>query len=225
MQPEIIQYSTSQWSNLSAMYVQSVLSEKMTLNDRCTVMLTGGRSAEKLMMAWAKLPDFAQLRNIDFYFGDERCVPPEDNESNFGLAMRTLFQFGIPEGCAVHRIEAETRYNNRAAKLYAELLPKRIDILLLGLGEDGHVASLFPGSTALQETRKVVTVTGPKPPYERITITPRVIDQAESVVMLASGKGKLVPLKNVQCSSVSVDQCPAKFAKQATWLIDFDLPN
>lgn len=222
MQPNIIQYPTSQWANLSARYVQSVLSEKSALNDRCTVILTGGRSAERLMWAWAELPELAQIHNVDFFFGDERCVPPEREESNFGLAMRTLFRFGIPKGCDVHRIEAESSDKNLAGTRYSELLPDCIDLLLLGVGEDGHIASLFPGSAALRESRKVVAVTGPKPPAERITITPVVIGQSESIVVLASGGGKRAPLRDVLHSSSSVKQCPAQLAEHATWLIDFD---
>lgn len=224
MQPEIIQYPTSEWAHLSARYVQSVVSEKSALNDRRTVMLTGGRSAERLMWAWSELPEFEQMHNIDFFFGDERCVPPEHEESNFGLAMRTLFWFGIPKGCDVHRIEAESSDKDLVAMHYAELLPDRIDLLLLGVGEDGHIASLFPGSAALHEARKVVAVTGPKPPAERITITPAVIEQSESVVVLASGEGKRAPLRNVLQSSVSVEQCPARLAEHAIWLIDFNQP-
>jgi 6-phosphogluconolactonase len=224
MQPDIIQYSTSQWAHLSARYIQSVVSDKSALNDRFTVMLTGGRSAERMMLAWAELPDFAQIHNVDFFFGDERCVPPEHEESNFGLAMRTLFRFGIPKGCDVHRIEAESSDKDLVAERYAERLPDRIGLSLLGVGEDGHIASLFPGSAALQESRKVVAVTGPKPPAERITITPAVIEQSESLVVLASGLGKRAPLRDVSQGTVSVEQCPARLVQHAIWLIDFDRP-
>jgi 6-phosphogluconolactonase len=224
MRPEIIQYSTSKWATLAARYVQAVLSEKVALNEHPNVILTGGRSAERLMLAWAELPDFAQTHNIEFFFGDERCVPPEHGESNFGLAMRTLFRFGIPKGCVVHRIEADSKDKYSAAERYAEILPERIDLLLLGVGEDGHIASLFPGSTAMQETRKVVAVTGPKPPAQRITITPVVINQAKSIVVLASGDGKRAPLRDVLHNSVSPEQCPARMVQHATWLIDFDQP-
>lgn len=224
MQPETIQYPAIHWANMSARYVQAVLSQKSALNDRCAVILTGGRSAERVMFLWAELPDFAQLNNIDFFFGDERCVPPEHEESNFGLAMRTLFRFSIPTGCVVHRIEAESGDKDLVAKLYAKHLPARIDLLLLGVGEDGHIASLFPGSHVLNETRKVVPVIGPKPPAERLTITPAVIGQSESIVVLASGEGKVASLKDVLCSSASPLQCPAKLAEHATWLIDFDRP-
>lgn len=92
-------------------------------------MLTGGRSAEHLMRAWLKHPDFAELHIVDFFFGDERCVLPEDYESNFGLAMRTLFRFGIPKGCVVHRMEADLVDIETAANRYSKLLKDHIDIL------------------------------------------------------------------------------------------------
>jgi len=225
MQLEIIQYPSNRWAILSARYVQSFLSEKSVLKDRVTVMLTGGRSAMQLMLVWAELPDFFQLRNIDFFFGDERCVKPIDEESNYHLAMQTLFRFGIPKGCVVQRIKAESSDRDLAAKLYSELLPDCIDLLLLGVGEDGHIASLFPGSAALHEARKVVAVNGSKSPFERITITPAVIDQSESIVVLASGEEKLAPLLDILNGSVSVEQCPARLVQHATWLIDFDRPE
>jgi len=222
MQPEIILYPNSQWANLSARYVQSVVSKKSELKERFNVMLTGGRSAERLMRAWAELPEFEHMYNVDFFFGDERCVPPAHEDSNFGLAMRTLFRVGIPKGCDVHRIEAESSDKDLAAKRYSELLPDSIDLLLLGVGEDAHIASLFPGSAALHEARKVVAVAGPKTSEERMTITPVVIRQSEYIVVLASGEGKRAPLRDVLQSSSSVEQCPARLAKHATWLIDFD---
>ena len=93
----------------------------------------------------------------------------------FGLAMRTLFRFSVTKGCPVHRIKAESSDKDLAASCCAELLPDCIDLLLWGVGEGGHIASLFPGGAALHETRKVVAITGPKSPVERITITPLVI--------------------------------------------------
>jgi 6-phosphogluconolactonase len=221
-QPEIIIYPTEEWASLSARYLQAVVSGKSSLNERCAVMLAGGRSAERLMLAWAELSDFAQLNNVDFFFGDERCVPPEHEESNFGLAMRTLFRYGVPKCCIVHRIKADSKDKDSAAERYSELLPGRVSLLLLSVGEDGHIASLFPDSSALHETRKVVPVIGPKPPADRFTITPIVIDKAESIVTLATGEEKIHPFRDALLSTDHVDQCPARLVRHATWLVDFD---
>jgi 6-phosphogluconolactonase len=164
------------------------------------------------MFLWAELPDFAQLNNIDFFVGDERCGPPEHEESNFGLVMRTLFRSGIPKGCVVHRIEAESGDKDLVARLYTDLLPARIDLLPIGVREDGHIASLFPGSHVLNETHKVVPVIGPKPPAERLTISPAVKGQSETIVVFASGEGNVASLKDVLCRSASLLQCPATLA-------------
>ena len=110
------------------------------------------------------------------------------------------------------------------AKIYAKILPDRIDLLLLGVGEDGHIASIFPGSSVLEEKRKVVPAIGPKPTAERLTITPAVIGQSECIVVLATGEGKLDSLKGVLRSSASAQKCPSKLVQHATWLIDFDRP-
>lgn len=168
--------------------VNSVLLE----HGQCTVVLTGGRSAERLYTSWARLPEFSQTSGIRFYFGDERCVPPDHLESNYAMVMRSLFNRGVPNSCSVFRMEAEDSDREAAAQRYAEALPEKVDVLLLGVGEDGHIASLFPGSTALHEVgRRVLPVSGPKPSFERLTITPSVIAQARSVFVLAAGTAKV----------------------------------
>jgi 6-phosphogluconolactonase len=222
-QPKIILCPTKQWASLTARYVQAVVSEMSSLGERCSVMLTGGRSAGRLMSAWAELPPFAELRNVDFLFGDERCVPPEDSESNFGLAMRTLFRFGVPKGCIVHRIEAESKDKDSAAKRYSELLPDRISLLLLSLGEDAHIASLFPNDPMLYETqRKIVPVIGPKPPYHRLTITPSVIQAAKKVHVLAIGDEKRRKYEEALIDPENIGSIPARLVLNRTWIFDLD---
>ena len=118
--------------------------------EECSVMLTGGRSAARLYKAWRDLPAFQQMIGVSFYFGDERCVPPDHAESNYGMAMQILFPNGVPTGCAVFRMEADATDQEAAALRYADLLPDLIDVLLLGVGEDGHIASSFPNNVAFR---------------------------------------------------------------------------
>ena len=92
------------------------------------------------------------MTGVSFYFGDERCVTPDHAESNYGMAMKTLFPQSVPTGCAVFRMEADTADQEAATQRYAYLLPDLIDVLLLGVGEDGHIASLFPNNAALKES-------------------------------------------------------------------------
>jgi 6-phosphogluconolactonase len=184
-------------------------------------MLTGGRGAERLYSAWRVLPEFARLESVRFLFGDERCVLPDDPESNYGLAMRTLFAQGVPGSCSVDRMEAECPDREGACLRYERLLPSQLDLLLLGVGEDGHIASLFPGSGALKEcVRRVVPVVGPKAPQARMTVTPVVIAHASSVFILANGEAKAAVLRRVVAGTEDCDALPACLVREATWLLD-----
>lgn len=225
MNLKIVRHPCISWATFSAKQIQDAVSRTLTSRNYCSVMLTGGRSSEKLMLAWSCLNDFFLLSNVHFFWGDERCVPPDHKESNFGLAMRTLFRFGIPAGCVVERIKAEFPDRNLEAYRYERQLPEQVDILLLGVGEDGHIASIFPGTSLCDVNRKVVAVKGPKTPADRITVTPQVIRHAREVFVLATDKEKSAPLREVMYGSSSIDQVPARLLTTATWLIDFDVPE
>jgi 6-phosphogluconolactonase len=134
----------------------------------------------------------------EFFWCDERALPPTDPESNFGLAERLWLEpAGVPAG-RIHRMEADAPDPARAAEAYAETLarilgaPPRLDVVLLGVGPDGHVCSLFPGHPLLQEReRSVVFVAdSPKPPPGRLTLTLPVVEAAGLVVLAAFGRSK-----------------------------------
>jgi 6-phosphogluconolactonase len=221
MRPEIRQFEVTEWpvkaAGLISLKIASVLDE----HGKCSVMLTGGRNAARLYKAWCGLSALQQMARVNFYFGDERCVPPDHAESNYGMVMKTLFQHGVPAGCSVFRMEADTT-DLDAAQRYSDLLPDSIDVLLLGVGEDGHIASLFPNNAALRERRRrVIAITGPKPPFERLTITPQVITGARSVFVLATGAAKAQVLLTALQGAESYQTIPARLAlKNATWLLD-----
>ncbi len=184
-------------------------------------MLTGGGSAERLYRSWAMMPEFVVSRGVRFYFGDERCVPPDHADSNYGMARRVLFEGGVPDACTVFRMEAEDPDPNGAASRYGVALPETIDILLLGVGEDGHIASLFPGSLSLTERRRrVIHILGPKPPFERLTITPRVFTEASCAFILAPGEAKVAVLAKALRRPDDVMGCPVRMVLQGTWLLD-----
>ena len=167
--------------------------------------------------------------DLIFYFGDERCVPPDHPESNYGLAMRTLFQHGVPHGCTVNRMAADQEDREAAADAYAQQLPDRLDLVLLTVGEDGHIASLFPHSAALFETRRrVVPVLVPKWPPERLTITPPVITQAVDVFIMALGPNKAAVFQEASAKSSNevnaIAALPVRLVLSATWLLDVCRP-
>ncbi len=174
-------------------------------HDRHTqcVALSGGRIAREFFNAVA---EGARVRSISlaqvhFFWADERCVPPTDPESNFAVADKLLFQpLSIPRK-NIHRIHGEGSPDKSALAASNELqrmvaadkegLPK-LDLVFLGMGEDGHIASLFPGDTISPgDSREIYrAVIASKPPPHRITLSYGVIAAARAVWVLASGAGK-----------------------------------
>ena len=153
-----------------------------------------------LYKAFAGLAAGDSLEGVHFFWGDERVVPPTDPESNFHLAAVPLFlALKIPES-QVHRMVTERDEAFAVQQAEAELCrvaelneqgQPELDLVFLGMGEDGHVASLFPGDTEALETLALYrAVTGPKPPPRRITLGYPALAAAREVWVLASGVGK-----------------------------------
>ena len=154
------------------------------------IALTGGSTPARAYEIAAELePDWSAA---GVWWGDERCVPPEDDRSNFGLAQRTLFDNLEAPPARLHRIRGEDEPAAAAAAYDRELLGVRLDLLLLGLGPDGHVASLFPHSPGLDEDDQLVIPTEPKldPYVERVTLTPPALRAARWIVFLVTGAEK-----------------------------------
>ncbi len=144
---------------------------------------------------------------VQITFGDERCVPPDDAQSNFRMARESLLEpAAIPAG-NVFRIRGEIDPETAALECEGKLRALagrfgeeryRHDLLLLGLGEDGHTASLFPGSPALEEVaRDVISTTGPKPPPQRITFTFPLLNAARHVCFLVNDASKETVIQEV----------------------------
>ena len=168
-----------------------------------TVALSGGQFPRHYYKALAKAAAGVSFRNVHFFWGDERVVPPNDEESNFRLAaVPLLLALKIPdeqvhrvlterdEAFAVAQAEAEIC---RIADLDAEGQPM-LNLVLLGMGEDGHVASLFPGDAEADSTAVYRAVTGPKPPPRRITLGSPALAAAREVWVVLSGEGKAAAL-------------------------------
>ena len=137
--------------------------ESLIQKGSATVMLTGGRAVDHLNTEWQKLPNFKKLTTTTFYFGDERCLAQDHSESNYGMAMQTLFKDGLPNNSKILRMLADKKDLEKTTKAYEAQLPNNIDILLLGIGEDIHFASLFPNSTQLHEQKRLcLPITGPQ---------------------------------------------------------------
>jgi len=167
---------------------------------RCRLALAGG-STPRATYEQLAVPDVGgsvDWTSVDVFFGDERMVPPEDVASNYRMAREALFErVQIPPG-NVHRISGELGAEEAARRYVAELGAEPLDLVLLGMGDDGHVASLFPGSRALEAPHApAVPSEAPVPPHSRVTLSLPVIKSASVVLLIVTGPGKAARLREV----------------------------
>ena len=208
------------WAKTASQRIISEISRFLSVQGHCSVMLTGGRSAEQIYKIWAGERCFCTDK-LSFFFGDERCVPPDNAESNFALSAK-IFLHRLTDECGVriHRMKADSSNSDAALSDYEEGLPQKIDVLLLGIGEDGHIASLFPYGDWQNDQGKVKFVSGPKPPADRMTILPKVVTQAGSIFILGRGKEKGEILHMAACDPDNIPRYPVLLAKGAQVIVD-----
>ncbi|HXR12699.1 MAG TPA: 6-phosphogluconolactonase [Gaiellaceae bacterium] len=155
------------------------------------VVLTGGSTpARAYELAAGREQDWSR---VELWWGDERCVPPDDDRSNFGMAKRTLLDNIATQPAAVHRMRGELGPDAGAEEYDREMGDlARFDLLLLGLGPDGHVASLFPNQPTLDESeRRVLGAEAKLEPFvDRITLTLPVLRCAHAILFLVTGADK-----------------------------------
>jgi 6-phosphogluconolactonase len=186
----------------------------------CALGLSGGRTPEPVYRELALAADIDWTR-VSVFFADERAVSPDDPESNYRMVRDALLtRVPIPDS-NVHRMEAERPDRDAAAREYERSLPPALDILLLGIGPDGHTASLFPGSPAADERRRLVLpVIGTKAPVERLSITPPVIEAARRLTVAAAGGDKAAAVARALEGSASAKEVPARLARRGVWFLD-----
>ncbi|GAA6614743.1 6-phosphogluconolactonase [Scytonema sp. NUACC26] len=204
---------------------------------RFTIALSGGSTPKSLYALLATEPWRNQIpwNQIHFFWGDERHVPPSDPSSNFQMTQeQLLFQVPIPNE-NVHRIKAENPDAKAAAAEYERDLRQffqlreyqfpRFDLVLLGMGANGHTASLFPGTDAIHEqTRLVVAPWVEESNSYRITLTPPAIDNAVEIIFLVTGANKAATLKAVLEGQYQPDRLPAQIIRptqgKVVWAIE-----
>jgi 6-phosphogluconolactonase len=180
----------------------------------CTLVLAGGSVNIRTYQLLAEVPDVPWGR-VTALFGDERCVPPGHPESNYRQAREALLDRANP--MTVHRMPGELGPEEGAA-VYEEVVRRvgSLDLLLLGMGPDGHTASLFPGNPALEAGGLVAGVrNSPKPPPERISLTLPALRSARRVVILATGRDKAEAVLRASRGEV-----PAGMIEGAEWMLD-----
>lgn len=201
--PEIYVTRHEDWAQKAAAFILTISEQAIQSTGQCVIALSGG-STPKTLYQTIRTPEWSTRFNwsrIVFLFGDERCVAPDRTDSNYGMAQRELFQpLNLPQD-RIHRMKGEYSDPAVAAEEYEQTLRDvttcrtpavpRIDLVLLGLGDDGHTASLFPGTAALHERSKLVTVgQAPTGIRSRLTLTLGVLNHAAVVLFIVTGAGK-----------------------------------
>lgn len=211
--------------------------QDFVIDDRSAVVLSGGSTPKSLyrLLATPKYRRQVPWKAVHFFWGDERCVPPDHPDSNYRMVHEFLLsKIKIPAR-NIHRMAGEKEPQVAAAEYENELkeffhlsageLPT-FHIVLLGLGEDGHTASLFPGSAAASETeRLVIAAHVEKLNAYRLTLTLPVLNHAERVMFLVDGKSKSAIVKEI-LGTTNVSRYPAAQVKYANhvlaWMITAD---
>jgi 6-phosphogluconolactonase len=203
---------------------------------RFTIALAGGSTPRNLYtLIAANASSSLPWEQMFFFFGDERHVPPDDAESNYRMAQETLLSKVPAPAANVFRIPSENPDAAAAADAYEQTLRKffalapgefpRFDLILLGMGPDGHTASLFPETAALQEkSRLVVANWVEKLKTSRITLTLPVLNAARCVVFLVSGMDKAAVLREVLEGNAPGEKYPSKLVQpgegKLIWFVD-----
>ena len=202
------------------------------------VSLSGGSTPKVLYAMLADDPAYRSKVPWDklrVFFGDERHAPPDSNESNFHMATESLFSKGVLKSEQITRIKGEYPDTEKAALEYEKALREyfnlkvgefpSFDLLLLGMGEEGHTLSLFPGTKALHETHRIVVRNWVGKFYtERITLTAAAANHAAQVMFLITRSDKAPALKAVLEGPYEPEQLPAQYIQphsgNSLWLID-----
>jgi 6-phosphogluconolactonase len=199
------------------------------LADRATarVALAGGSTPKAMyrLLASPAHRERIEWKRVEIYFGDERCVPPEHADSNYRMAREALLDH-VPLGAdRVHRIAGERPPEEAAAQYQQKLVrlgdPPRLDLVLLGMGPDGHTASLFPGTPVLAETRALAAaVYVEKFQSWRVTLTAPVLSAAAHVIITAVGAEKSDALLSALTRPPGTVPIQLVHAVDQRWLVD-----
>ncbi|RPH77363.1 MAG: 6-phosphogluconolactonase [Nitrospiraceae bacterium] len=225
-------------AHAAAELIQEVGKEAVRAKGRFCIALSGGTTPEILYRALTS-PVFAgcfDWSKAIFFFSDERCVPPNDPRSNYALADKTLFTPLNILPSQIYRMAGESSDPQAAASEYEQQLrlatktvpsaQPALDLILLGLGEDGHTASLFPGASILRDHQRAIAATqSPKDPPNRLTMTLAAINRASVVLFLATGVSKAGVVRAILDPKNEAErQLPASLVKpeegRLIWLLD-----
>jgi 6-phosphogluconolactonase len=222
-------------SHEAAQYIVRIATESITTHGRFTIALSGGTTPRKLYGLLGSEPYRSQIdwTLVHIFWSDERCVPPNSEESNYHLAHEVLLsKISIP-AVQVHRMPADMPDRNAASQEHENEMRRvfetdgipNFDLIQLGMGPEAHTASLFPHQAALHEQQRlVVPVSVPKPPPDRLTFTPPLLNAARNVLFLVAGSDKADALHAVLEGPYNPDEYPAQIVRppdgEVSWMVD-----
>jgi 6-phosphogluconolactonase len=234
MKPDLrVFVDVNELSLRAAEVVVGTINETVQTNGSFSLVLAGGNTPRILYhLLSTKFRDHIPWTKVHVFWGDERYVPPDDPRSNYRMARESLLDHvqclvGNVHPMLTHLSDpdlAARDYEKTLRSYFSERLP-RFDLVLLGMGEEGHTASLFPGSTALEEaTRWVVAVKAPAEPSQRLTLTLQLLTQAANVHLLVAGSNKAQALQHVLTGPPDPKNYPAAGVRLAQgtviWWVD-----
>jgi len=199
-----------------------------------TVALSGGSTPRAMLALLAQKPfaDSLPWNSIYFFWGDERCVPPDHADSNYRMAREALLaKVAVPQE-NIFRVHAEDQNHEQAADTYSATIRQffnsetpQFDLIFLGMGADGHTASLFPGTAALQITDRIAAANFvEKLTAWRITLTAQTINHARQVIFLVAGEEKAAVLKEVLEGKRQPETYPSQLihpvSQSLLWMLD-----
>ncbi|HVN48455.1 MAG TPA: 6-phosphogluconolactonase [Bacteroidota bacterium] len=234
--PELKVYPASEFEQKVVQKIVRVINEAVANRGTCLLALAGGETPKNIYHALGTPPLSSRVpwNSVHLFFTDERVVPPDHQDSNYGMVFRELIsRVSLPPE-NVHRIAGE-KQPDIAAQEYQTVLQQfadghkipQFDLILLGIGEDGHTASIFSETTAVDEQQALAAaVFVPKFQTWRITLTLPVINHAQEIFFLATGEKKSAILQHVLSENASDKNFPATLVHpedgKLFWMLDED---
>ena len=222
-------------SQQAAQYVVRIASESIADRGRFTIALSGGTTPRKLYGLLGSEPYSSQIdwKLAHIFWGDERCMPPDNPDSNYSMAKEVLLsKIPIP-ALQVHRMPADQPDREAASYAYTIEMQRTFgtngmpgfDLIQLGMGPEGHTASLFPHQASLHEKQRlVIPVSVPKPPPDRLTFTPPLLNAARNILFLVTGSDKADALQAVLEGEYQPEEYPAQIVHppngEVVWMLD-----
>lgn len=231
-------YEPKLFSGAVADEIIACVNDAITERGRCRISLAGGSTPGAIYRMLSQPPRVSDLDwpKVELYWGDERWVPRTDNQSNYKMVQETLLTHLPAPGPKVYGVETDLASPEAGAEAYAATLRKSFglqagqqpvfDLVLLGVGEDGHTASLFPHSAAIHQSGLIAApVKHPVDGGFRITLLPDVLFAARKILFIVKGEEKAEVLQRVIEGSESLDLLPSKLYKQAEERVSFLLDS